>query len=332
MPDFATRLADGWRRVLDALPLALVPLLFALTDVNKLQSVIAVDGFHVGFRLGTPISVVTLWQFVSLPQSGVNVDPGVPLETLPVVVVTVPVLLVVQAALSAGYFGSVADHLETGEYRFVANAAAYFLPFLVLTVAPVVLLLPLALGLVGLGAAPRSGGLLVLAVVAFVLLAYLFYATPYLVVLRDTGVLSAARGSYALAVSGGPYLAYAAGVALFVLAVSPVATVVVVNIPVLGLPLGLLVGSVLGLALNTATMRFVADVDPASPVLESWDDGADGDSGGGADEDNGSGDDEDEGVEDSDDGDDGGDGGDSDDGDDGADSEGSDIGTVQNAP
>lgn len=275
MPDFTTRLVDGWQRALDTLPLALVPLVLALTDVNKLRAVLAFDGVHVGFRLGLPVSVVTLWQFVSVPQSGVNVDAGVPLDALPLAIVTVPVFLVGQAGLSAGYFGSIAARLRTGEYRFVENATAYFVPFLVLTVLPVLLLLPFVLGLFGLGVAGGNPTsllpFLVLAVPVFVVVTYLFYATPYLVVLRETGVLAAARGSYALAVSGGAYLSYAAGVALCVLLLSPIATFVVVSAPMVGLLLGLVAGSVFGLAVNIATMRFVADVDDACSGFADWD-------------------------------------------------------------
>jgi hypothetical protein len=108
------------------------------------------------------------------------------------------------------------------------------------------------------------------ALIVFLVAAYLFYATPYLVVLRDAGVVDAARQSYALATRGGPYAAFAAGFALFVLAVSPVATGLVVNLPVVGLPVGILGGSYLGLAANVATMRFLADLDPGASVAVSW--------------------------------------------------------------
>jgi hypothetical protein len=90
-------------------------------------------------------------------------------------------------------------------------------------------------------------------------------------VLRDDGVIDAARRSYAFAVEGGPYASYAAGFALFVLLVSPVATALVVNVPLLGLPVGVLGGAYLGLRANFATMRFVADLDPEVSVARNWD-------------------------------------------------------------
>jgi hypothetical protein len=275
MPGFLKRLSAGLERASQHLSLALVPILFALMDTNKILAVTSFDGGHIGFKLGLPLSVVTVWQFVSLPNSGVAVDTGLPVELLPLAVVTVPVLLVVQSALAAGYFGSIRNALDDKPHQFVASARRYFLPFLVLTVLPVLVLLPLALGVFGVGALGGGlGGAAVLvvlpALIVFLVAAYLFYATPYLVVLRDAGVVDAARQSYALATRGGPYAAFAAGFALFVLAVSPVATGLVVNLPVVGLPVGILGGSYLGLAANVATMRFLADLDPGASVAVSW--------------------------------------------------------------
>jgi hypothetical protein len=109
----------------------------------------------------------------------------------------------------------------------------------------------------------------VLGALGYLVVAYLFYPVPYLVVLRDTGLVAAARASYALAVGGGAYLSYTAGIALFVFVVSPVVTVVVVNAPVVGVPIGIVAGGVLGLAVNTATMR--------SPAVGEWDEATSGD-------------------------------------------------------
>lgn len=270
MPGFLTRLGTALDRATDHLALAAVPVLFALLDTSKLLAVTSFDGVHVGVKLGLPLSVVTLWQFVSVPESGVTVGVGLPVERLPLAVATVPLLVVVQAALTAGYFGACRNVLADEPYAFAAHVRRYGRPFVVLTAVPVLLFLPLALGTVGLGAATGSLGaaapVVLAALLAAVVLGYLFFATPYLVVLRDTGVLAAARRSSALAVQGGPYLAYAAGFAGFVLLVSPVATALVVNVPTVGLPVGVVAGGVLGLAANLATMRFVADLDPGSSL------------------------------------------------------------------
>ena len=254
MPDFTTRLSAGLECAADHLALALVPVLFALLDTNKILAITSFDGGHVGFRIGIPFSVITVWQFVSIPQSGVNVEPGVPIEALPLTVVTVPALLVVQAAVAAGYFGSLWNALAGAPYDFLGHARRYFLPFLVLTLVPFLFVLPLALGVFGIGRLTGSLGTAALALVV--------PAAVLLLVLRDTELLDAARGSYSLAIAGGPYLAYAAGYAVFVLLVSPVATAVVVNLPLVGVPLGVLAGGFVGLGVNLTTMRFLADVDP----------------------------------------------------------------------
>lgn len=275
MPKFTTRLTDGWERALQHLPLAGVPVLFALFNTNKLLEVLRFDGGHIGFKFGLPVSVVTMWEFVSVPNSGISVNTGLPVESLPIAIVTVPVLLLVQAVLTAGYFGSVRNALYGEPYEFIPNCRRYFVPFVIITSIPTLLLLPLAAGVVGSGA--LSGGfggprlvILLLGMVGFVILGYLFYPVPYLVVLQQVGVVAAARRSYALATQGGPYFAYTAGFVLFVLGVSPICTVIVVNTPVIGLPVGIIGGGILGLSMNVMTMRFISDIDFDSTNPLSW--------------------------------------------------------------
>jgi hypothetical protein len=276
MPTFTTRLTDGWELALQHLPLAGVPILFALFNTNKLLAILRFDGGHIGFKFGLPVSVVTIWQFVSVPNSGVNVNTGLPIEFLPVAIVTVPLLLVVQAVLTAGYFGSIRNILYGESYAFVSNCKRYFIPFLLITSIPTLLLLPLAAGVIGTSAVTGGFGgttlvILLVALIGFVILGYLFYPVPYLIVLHQTGVVVAARRSYALATQSGPYVAYTAGFALFILGVSPIATALVVNIPVIGLPIGIIGGGILGLAVNIMTMRFLADIDFESTDGLLWD-------------------------------------------------------------
>lgn len=270
MPSFTTRLARGWDRALEHLPLAAVPLVTALMATEKIQRIATFQGGHFGLRLGLPVSVVNVWQFVSVPNESVSI--GVPLpEALPLVLVALPIGIVVQAALSAGYFGGLASALETGSFEFGASVRRHFVPFLVYTLVPMVVVAPAAV--LGLADSRLLFPVILLLVVAFIVAAYLFYATPYLVVLRETDIVSALRTSYDLATEGGPYFRYAAGYAGFVLAVSAVATAVVVNLGLVGVAVGVVAGAPIGLACNAATMRFVADIDPESPTLGDWNEG-----------------------------------------------------------
>lgn len=267
MPPFTTRLVDGWDRALEHPSLALVPLVTALLATDKVQQVATFDGVHLGLRLGLPVGIVDLWQFVSVPDETAAV--GLPLpEALPRAAVVVPLAIVVRAALAAGYLGSLAEALGTGTFDYGANVRRYFGPFLVYTLVPLLVVLPLAL--VGVASLGVELPLVALLVPAFIVAAYLFYATPYLIVLRDLGLLAAVRRSYALATAGGPYLKFALGYAGFVLGVSLVATAVVVNLGLLGVVVGAVVAAPLGLAANAATMRFVADIDEPSPDFGDW--------------------------------------------------------------
>ncbi len=269
MPPFTTRLADGWQRGLEHLPLALVPLVTAVFATEKVQQVATFQGRHFGLRLGLPAGVVDLWQFVSLPNESIGV--GVPLpEALPLLVVILPVAIVVQAGLAAGYFGSLASALETGQFDFVASVRDHFAPFLAYTLIPLVVIIPLAL--LGVGGSRQLVPVVLLLVPVVIVAGYLFYATPYLIVLREADLWSALRASYQLAIDGAPYLRYAAGYAGFVLAVSLVATAVVVNLGLVGVAIGVVAGAPVGLACNAATMRFVSDLDAQSPSLGDWDD------------------------------------------------------------
>ncbi|WP_157532981.1 hypothetical protein [Haloferax profundi] len=278
MPEFYERFRDGWERALDVTQLILVPIVFASTEISKIQSVLAHDGVHIGFTFGLPISVGTVWQFVSPPNSGLNVYLGVPVGRQPAVLVPVFALLVVKAALAAGYFGSIKTHLETGEYDFFASARSHFVPFFVLTVVPFLALLPFEVG-IGLNATDlptNLAAIVAVLIVLFFIAVYLLYATPYLVVLRDTSLLEAIRGSVSFAIRGGPYLWYFLGYGFFVLIISVFASAFVVNVPGIGLVVGIIGGGLLGLALNITTMRFVADIDPESPDIGTWEDSESG--------------------------------------------------------
>lgn len=265
MPSFTTRLADGWQRAQGALPLALVPAVVSLLATDKIGKVLAFDGRHIGLRIGLPAGIVDLWQFVSVPNEGVSIGVA-GTDLTPVGLAVILIAVVIRAGLMAGYFGSLREALATDSYDFMTNLERHFLPFLVYTLLPVLVLAPLLL-VSGRGGLPSVVVVLVPVVIA---VSYLFYATPYLIVLRGVGVLEAATGSYRLAVAGGPYLRFAAGFAGLVVGGSILATAVVVNLGAIGVALGFLGAAPVGLACNLATMRFIADIDPESPTLRAW--------------------------------------------------------------
>jgi len=264
MASFRDYLAEGWERAGEVTSLAAVPFVLSLTNVDAIVAILGHDGFHIGFKLGLPVSVVTVWQFVDPPSTGVSVTSGLPVSP-PLALLTLPAVALLQTVLAAGYFGRLADHVTGRDRSFVDCVRAHVRPFLVLVLLPYLLFLPLAGGALGLGTVDGAlVALLLLAVPVLLAAAYLFYAAPYLVVLRDIDAVSALRSSYRLAVQGGPYLRYALGFAVFVLLLSPAMSLVVVNVPGVGLLAGIAAGSYLGLVANLTTMLFVADIDPST--------------------------------------------------------------------
>lgn len=275
---FADRLVDGWQRSNRARWLVFVPVVTALLSLDKITRVASHSGFSVGFKLFLfPSPAENVWTYVRVPQSGITVETPGPLWLLPVSVLVHSVLL-------GGFLGSVRRLLdaEETEFAFVRDSLAYLRQMTVWTGIPIAVFGGLALaGGSGRGSPasipPLAIGLLFVSVVV---LSYLFYAAPFLVVLRDAGILDALTASYRFAVGGGAYAAYGFAYVAFGLVVSAVASTVVVNLGIVGLLVGVPAGARLGLATSTATMRFVSDLDPESPTLCAWGgdtrDGSDG--------------------------------------------------------
>ena len=244
---FGTRLQVGWERAVANLPLALVPLLSSLLAPENVRRVLAADGLNFGIAFRFPAALPDLWSFVSLPNqpAGVHVSPTLWL---------LPVVIPVHAALVAGLLGSVREAIRTGRYDFVGNVRQYFVPVLVF----VALVRVVGFGAVALAAVAPP--LVLLAVPLFLLLSYVFYATPYLLVVADDSVSDALARSWNWAAEGGPYFAYAGGYLLAVVAVSVLVSAFVVNLGVVGIGVGAMVTAPVALALTFATTEFVADV------------------------------------------------------------------------
>lgn len=260
---FSARLETGWKRATEYPELALVPVLSSLLSPDNVRRVLEFRGGHFGLSLRFPVALADLWTFVSLPSQGpgIHVSPTLPL---------VPVLILVQTALVAGLLSSVHEVLETGEYDFAGSVRRYFVRILLFEV------LVWALGLATFAIGVAGLSLVLLAIPAFFVLSYLFYATPYLLVVADLNLGDALARSYEWAVAGGSYFSFAIGYLLVVAAASIFGTAVVVNLGAVGILVGTIVSAPVALALTFATTEFVADMAEADGA-----DGTDGGDGGG---------------------------------------------------
>jgi len=250
------------------LALAVVPLVLAAVSVEKFRRIAGSSAdLRFGVSFGFPTTVSTAWDFLSLPNAapGLNLPTG-SVETTAVVMLVVTVL---SAFLGAGYLGSVRRELAGLDRAFLDDARRFFGPFLGFELINLVLVLgAVAAALVAL---PLALGF----VLALFVFAYLFYATPYLVVVEGIDLPAALRRSYGYAASGGEYASFFLQYLVAVALVSVVATPPFTT-SVAGAALGTVVLAPVAVLFDTATMLFVRDLTAAG---ERAGDGGPGDAG-----------------------------------------------------
>lgn len=247
------------RDALDGLRwLAVVPFTVALLSAEKFTRLGGTD-FHVGISFSLPFPVTGGWAFLNLPQASATSVGTAGIETsvsqfglasLGFVFLS----MVATAALTAGYLGTIRRALTDDQPRFIEDIRRYIAPMLGFQ-----LLILLAV-LVTLLFSIISPLFLLIFAVGFLAGGYFFYPALFIVVADDCDLLVALARSYELTSAGGPAFSYAVRYLLATAAISIVATVVFVNLGVIGVLVGLAVLAPVGLVFDTATMAFVYDV------------------------------------------------------------------------
>lgn len=240
------------RHVGRLLPLALVPLATALLRVRDLLAVSRTDGVSV--RASFPVYRYDVWNFLEAPRGG-GLSVSLPFGTLEPLTLLVPLLgayVLVSGLLSAGYFGSIADGVTTGRFDFVANVRRFGARTVTLEALVV---LALAAAFLPLVIVPP---LFVAAILAALVLSYLYFPTVYVLVLEDRGVGSALGRARDLVRQHRP-IGFFLSVA-FVTALCSVPLSLVARIGPVGGLLAAVVAAPLGLAFNVATALKVAEM------------------------------------------------------------------------
>lgn len=234
------------------LPLALVPLVTTILNASDLLAASRTDGISV--RASFPVYRYDLWSFVEAPTGG-GLSVAVPFGTVESVVLFVPLLgayVVVSGALSAGYFGAIAEGITTGRFDFAAGVRRFGVRMILLEAVVLVVLAAVFLPLL---VVPP---LFVAAILAALIVAYLYFPTVYVLTLEDRGIESAARRARELTARHQPL-----GFFLFVAVVTAVCSVPLSLLTRAGPPGALLaavVAAPLGLAFNVATALKVAQM------------------------------------------------------------------------
>ncbi len=265
MPSFTDRLSDAADQ-LESRRLwayALVPFLLAALNVTKILDVLTdPSDFRVGISFALPVPITDPWSFVSTPTTGVEVAGGSNLFGAAVLAA----ILVLQGPLLAGYLGGLRHRLAGDDIGLVDALGRYWLRLLGFAVVLLAMNLPPAL-FVLVGAAGDAVPILALTwLLVLVGLGYLFYAAPYLVVLHDIGLLAALSRSVSLALWNETYLRYALAYLGTAIVLSIPATLIVTNVPILGIVLGVVGLAPVGLLFDTTTLLFVADLTDAEGI------------------------------------------------------------------
>lgn len=250
-------------------PLTLVPLVATLLDVGRLRSLLQPpqpapsnsDSMQItvtetdrlfSVTFGVPRPVSTLWSFVNAQPNGVSTGlTG--FDSVGVFLVALLLSAVISGVLAAGYLGSMNAALD-GRIDFLAAVRRYARPLVGFS------LLEAGVGILLVAAGLVALPLIVVVAVALLVLAYLFFATPYLVVLEDAGLAPALRHSFELATNDGRVLGFFVGYVLVSAVLSvPISALAFAAEP-LGLALAIVVSSPVALLLNVATLLFVRDI------------------------------------------------------------------------
>ncbi|RLM75803.1 hypothetical protein [Halorubrum sp. Atlit-26R] len=234
------------------LPLALVPLVTALLNASDLLAASQADGVSV--RASFPVYRYDLWSFVETPTAG-GLSVSVPFGTVEPLALLVPLLgayVVVSGALSAGYFGGIAEGITTGRFGFVAAVRRFGVRMVLLEAIVIVALAAVFLPLL------VFPPLFVAAVLAVLVLSYLYFPTVYVIALEDRGIESAVRRARELTARHRP-LGFFLAVAV-VTAVCSVPLGLLTHSGPAGALLAAAVAAPLGLAFNVATALKVAEM------------------------------------------------------------------------
>ncbi|WP_232701370.1 hypothetical protein [Halobacterium wangiae] len=232
---------------------AVVPAVLTLFAFGKVAAAIDPSNVGVNVKFALPTDVATLWTVVDPPAQGVTLHSPTPL-------LFVPIFLVVEAAVVAGYLGGIRDAHRDRDPDFLAAVEDHWLSILGVRVVQFLLFGGLAIVLLAGGA----GVLVVVGLPLVFVLGYLLWAAPYLVVLRGSDALTALAESATLALDGGDYLAFSAAYAVVVAVASVVLSPLVTSAGVVGVLVGTVLVAYPSLVGSAAATIVVDDVASAA--------------------------------------------------------------------
>lgn len=283
---FPRHLGRVTERVDDLLPFVVVPFTLSVLEFEQIERALDPTTASITLEFSLPSPLLTLWDLVDPPESssdGVNhggpgasnggqpgatttgsdVSIDMPLETffpalesslLTVIGIALLVYAAIAGLVTAGYLGGI-DRRLRGEPAAIGRCLGRYGPRLVLyhllvfgaflTMLPFVLALP---------------GLILLAIPVVLVLGYLFYAVPFLIVVADAPLVDAFRRSAHFGLRERAYFWFALGHALACAVVSAVLSLFVTVGAGAGVLFALVIGPAFALLVTAATVSFVQEL------------------------------------------------------------------------
>jgi hypothetical protein len=235
--------------------LAFVPFAASLLSLSEIRQALATNGGGVTFPF--PTGLPTLWTYVSLPGV-VGTGPGAGPGSLALFVPLFLVGLLVTSALEAGLLGALDGRIDDTERGFAGGVEQFTLRMVgvnLVRAAVVLVALPFVV----------LGPLLVVGFLLVVVLSYLTYGLPFVVVVGDVGLGDALGRTIGLATDGGTYAQFGFAHLLAGAAASLVLSVLVRNGGIPGIVLGAAVVAVPAVFVATYGLFVFRDLEDGSP-------------------------------------------------------------------
>lgn len=240
--------------------LSIVNIILSLLDFEAINRALSFRGIHIGFKFHLPTIIVRLWDLVSLPggQGYSATTQLVPVEGMPMILVILFMLLLMLLTSIVAYIylriivvKAIGREVPLNYIRIID----LFL-FQLLIMALMLLIVPIAFANIATG---------ILFFILMLIIYYFIYATPFIIVIHDKGVMEALKQSISLAMRG-EYLGFTLIYIVVTLILSPMYTILVVDGKIAGLIISLPLAGITGLWLTTATTLMIIELTTTTTI------------------------------------------------------------------
>ena len=240
--------------------LSIVNIILSLLDFEAINRALSFRGIHIGFKFHLPTIIVRLWDLVSLPggQGYSATTQLASVEGMPMILVILFMLLLMLLTSIVAYIylriivvKAIGREVPLNYIRIID----LFL-FQLLIMALMLLIVPIAFANIATG---------ILFFILMLIIYYFIYATPFIIVIHDRGLMEALKQSISLAMRG-EYLGFTLIYIVVTLILSPMYTILVVDGKIAGLIISFPLAGITGLWLTTATTLMIIELTTTTTI------------------------------------------------------------------